>query len=98
MEKPGLIVKKGVEDLSSLATTLSELHLVREIHSQAYDDDRLKGSEEEIIFYTEHVETPTGSTTETPSLVLALNNLVLDSSSPSSKKKNLLFKCYHSKT
>ncbi len=84
MEKPGLIVKKGFKDLSSLATTLSKLYLVGENHSQAYDDYGLKGSEEEIIFYKEHVETPTRSTMETPSLVLALDSPVLSDPSPSS--------------
>jgi len=46
------------------ATSLSKLFLAREAHCGDYDNDGLKGSEEEVIFYEECIETP-------PSLVLA---------------------------
>jgi len=74
-EEPGLIVEKCFEDLSTLALSLSD------IIGEAHYDYGLKGSEEEIIFYEEPIETPTSSTTETPSLAKGLSSLVLDSPS-----------------
>ncbi len=84
MEKQGLIVKKWFKDLSNLARTLSQLVLIREPHLEVLEIYGLKGSEEEIIFCEEPVETPTSPTTETPSLVLdspsnnSMSELLLD--------------------
>jgi len=50
LEKPGLDVKKGFDNLSSLATLLSKLFTVGEAHSEVYGTYGLKESEEEIIF------------------------------------------------
>ncbi len=53
LEKPGLDVKKGFNNLSSLATSLSKLFLAGEAHCEVYDTDGLKGSKEEVLFYEE---------------------------------------------
>jgi len=84
-EKPGLDVKKALfKGFSRLATTSFHNSLmVGDPHNEAYDDYRLKGSEEEIIFYEECVETPSPAM-YTPSLAKGLSSLVLDSPSPSS--------------
>jgi len=56
LEKPDLDVEKGFDNLSSLATSLSKLLIVREAHSEAYNTYGLKGSEEEVVFYKECIE------------------------------------------
>jgi len=76
-KKPGLNGEKGFDDLSSLATSLSELFLAGEAHCEVYDTYGLKGSKEEVLFYKECIETP-------HSLVLALGTCVVDTPSPSS--------------
>jgi len=59
LEKPCLDVKKGFNDLSSLvATSFFQSFIVREPHSEVYNTYGLKGREEVIIFYEEHVGTP----------------------------------------
>jgi len=79
-----LIVKKGFKDLSNLAKSLTSLLSIREPHIKVLVIYGHKGSEEDIIFCKEPVETPTGPTMETPSLVLdspsnnSMSELLLD--------------------
>jgi len=50
--------------------SLTGLISIGEPHVEVLEIYGLKGSEEEIIFHEEPIETPTGPMTETPSLVL----------------------------
>ena len=56
IEKLGLDMNKGFNDLCSLATSLSQVFSFEESHSEVYITYDLKGSEEEVIFYEECVE------------------------------------------
>ena len=79
-----MIVEKRFEDLSKLARSLTSLLSIGEPHVEVLEIYGLKGSEEQVIFYEEPVETPTSPTTETPSLVLdspsnnSMSELLLD--------------------
>ena len=51
MEKPGLDIENGFNNLCSLATSLSQVFAFEESHSEVYATYGLKENEEEVIFY-----------------------------------------------
>jgi len=67
-DKPCPDMEKGFSDLSSLALTLSKFYVIGEAHRKVYHGYGLKGSNKQIVFYEECVESP-------PSLVLAPSSL-----------------------
>ena len=50
MEKPGLDIENGFNDLCSMATSLSQVFAFEDPYSEIYNTYGLKESEEEVIF------------------------------------------------